>query len=88
VPLAHREHLDPARVERWHRQVHALLAAVTAWVHKKKKHEAAGVALVTQLQCASLQWPARPPREFDAWVDKLAKWLKEKLFSDSVWLSC
>ena len=85
VPLAHHDQLDPQRIERWHRTVQGQLVAVNTWLNKKKKHEVSGAALVTQLHCANLQWLGHPHKEFEAWVDKMHKWLKDKLFSDHVW---
>ena len=82
--MANRDQLDSAALQRWFTQAHALMGATMAWVNKKKKHEPAGVALITQLQCLCLQQPGHAPKEFEAWVEKLQKWLKDKLFSDVV----
>jgi hypothetical protein len=79
-----RTRVDAKLLEVWYQQIHALMVATTSWLQKKKKHEASGVALVTQLQCISLQSPQFSVREFDSWVDKMHKWLKDSLFSDTV----
>ena len=84
LPLQHLPHLNPKVARAWYDAVAALSASLIAWVNKKKKHEAQGVALVTQLQCIAVQRPGAPLAEFDAWTDKLLKWLKDKLFADSV----
>ena len=84
LPMENRDRLSPQRLEAFYEHAHSLFAAVASWAAKKKKNEAAGVTLATQLQCICLQRPVHPIQEFDAWVDKMHKWVKDKLFSNSV----
>lgn len=85
--MANKASISKQAFTQFYDTIQAMLEEILAWLSKKTKHWASGYPLATALMCICIQQREFAVSRFDAFVEKLQKLLRDKLFSDAVRVS-